>query len=203
MFIDFKSAYNTILPERLFGLLRNIYTEDETNFIKEMHSHLKLKAGKHSFRLNIGVPQGSTLAPEFFNIYINKLLSAAGVSEQDILAYADDLLVFCGDKEQLKKIIRLINNLCAGSNVKLNASKSAIVEFVHRRNYSKNLMTIDDTFEGIPIKDSYRYLGMLLTQKLSAKDHNDWVAQKATFIYHCLAPLIHKASPKYRYRGQV
>ena len=131
LFIDFKSAYNTILPERLFGLLRNIYTEDETNFIKEMYSRLKIKAGRHSFRPNVGVPQGSTLAPAFFNIYINKLLSdieEAGVSEEDILAYADDLLIFCEDKEQLKKIIRLINNWCAGSNVKLNASKSAIVE---------------------------------------------------------------------------
>ena len=188
MFIDFKSAYNAILPERLFGLLRNVYTEDETNFIKEMYSRLKLKAGKHSFRPNAGEPQRSIPAPAFFNIYINKLLTdieEAGVSEEDILAYADDLLIFCEDKEQFKKIIRLINNWCAGSNVKLNASKSAIVEFVHRRNYSKSLLKIDESFEGIPIKDSYRYLGMLLTQRLSAKDHSDWVAQKATFIYHC------------------
>jgi len=57
LFRDFKSAYNTILPERLFGQLRNIYTEDETNFIKEMYSRLRLKAGKHSFRPNVGVPR--------------------------------------------------------------------------------------------------------------------------------------------------
>ena len=43
--------------------------------------------------------------------------------------------------------------------------------------------------------DSYPYRGILSTKRFSAKDHSDQVAQKVTFIYHFLAPLIHKAFP--------
>ncbi len=115
------------------------------------------------------------------------------------VAYADDLLIFCTSKAQLRKVIKLINEWCNRNNLKINLSKSAIIEFMPRRSYPGDAMRIGSVFEGFPVVNSYRYLGILLTPRLSLKDHCDWAARKMDFIYAKLAPVIFKVTPKYRY----
>ena len=131
LFIDFSNAYNTILHTKLYERLQGILTEDEIQLIKALYSRQKLTFGSHSFTPNVGVAQGSLISPSLFNIYAEdmykKIEEEACVSYQDMMGYADDLLILCTSKYQLSKVIKTIQTWSSDNNLGLNVKKSGIV----------------------------------------------------------------------------
>ena len=60
MFIDYKSAYNTILRDKLYQTIlihKKILTADEANLLKGMHDCLYFEAGGERYYLKNGVHQ--------------------------------------------------------------------------------------------------------------------------------------------------
>ena len=100
MFIDYKSAYNTVLRDELYRTLVNkkILTADEANLLKVMHDCLYFEAGGERYYLKNGVHQGSPISPALFNIYIEDVMQeikqqcTAG-DELWYKLYADDLVL--------------------------------------------------------------------------------------------------------------
>jgi hypothetical protein len=58
-FIDFKSAYNTVLRDKLFKHLEGIFDTDEIEFIKGMYSRMQVTMGS----LHLGLILESFRAP--------------------------------------------------------------------------------------------------------------------------------------------
>ena len=58
IFIDFKSAYNTILREKLWIYMKtlNLFSLDEIEFIKIMIDKLHFKCNNKTFYFKNGVP---------------------------------------------------------------------------------------------------------------------------------------------------
>jgi len=131
-FVDFKSAYNHVRHDLLFQRLQNILTEEEINFQKAIYDRLIIQYENSSFRPNLGVAQGSIISPALFDIYTEPMLWKLKelIPIDDIFAYADDILILCNDLETLEKCIRIIENWSEENNMKINKSKSAIMEFI-------------------------------------------------------------------------
>ena len=112
LFIDFSSAYNTILHSKLFERLENVIPRDEIQLLKAIYSRTRIRLGDHSFIPNIGVAQGSIISPFLFNIYTedlyHKIEKEADVPYGDLMGYADDLLILCTSPHQLRKCILTI-----------------------------------------------------------------------------------------------
>jgi len=80
------------------------------------------------------------LSPALFNIYLEPLLRELDRKLQilvhDILifAYADDLLILTSNRNKIQTIIETIESFSYENGLKLNKSKSGIVEFIARHN---------------------------------------------------------------------
>ena len=194
LFIDFSSAYNTILHTKLFERLEKAISKDEIQLIKAIYSRTKIRLGNHSFTPNIGVAQGSIISPFLFNIYSEDLyhtLEKEGeIPYGDLMGYADDLLIICTSPSQLRKCISSIKKWSLENNLLLNAKKSGIIEFTPRARTYPSLLTAGSTFEGIPVVTEYKYLGLIVDPKLTLTKQLAHIEEKTNHQCATLWPLL-------------
>ena len=155
--------------------------------------------------------QGSILSPALFNIFIEdlaqKLADELGMSIEDILLYADDILLLCDSTERVRRCIEIVEQWSKDNGMQLNKKKSGIVVFAPRS--AKNIPYMmrkegaKDTKEwqpftkevgGVPIVNQYKYLGTFLDSKLTLKPQLNHIRTKSNFIFTKLYPYLSQAS---------
>jgi len=201
LFIDFSNAYNMVQHGKLFKRLHGILSEQEIHFLRAIYSRNVIRMGKHSFKPNVGVAQGSIISPYLFDIYIEDLFKEIVsirrlVPMENVLAYADDVLIICTGVRTLKAIIEAIEHWSAFNGMRLNKSKSAVVEFLPRHARCRNIKA--QSVSGIPVEMRYKYLGLWLNQKLNLDDQMEHIRKKADFIRVKLNPVLAGCSLDYR-----
>jgi len=120
------------------------------------------------------------------------------VNVEDILGYADDLLVICTSVVQIKNVLRVIDQWCQENNLHLNPKKSGIVEFVPRQGNSTNYLQIGSNVDGIPVVEKYKYLGVWIDGKLTMDPQLQHIKDKTNFLVYKLWPLLRNVSLDYR-----
>ena len=212
LFIDFSNAYNSIPHALLFKKLREkkVLEDDEVEFLEQLYARYRLRIGKTRIRSNKGVAQGSVISPALFNIFIEdlsqELQEKAGISFEDLLYYADDLLALCTSIDQVRNAVRIISDWSMRNGMQLNKKKSGIVIFVDRRSHDvPNMMRKKENgksklipskadIEGVPICEKYKYLGTILTPKLDCSEQISFIKRKAGFLLVKLYPYLKNAS---------
>ena len=200
-FIDFKSAYNYTRHDLLFERLEKVLGKEEIDFQKAIYNRLIIQSEDSNFRPNLGVAQGSVISPSLFDIYTEPLLrelnEILGIQFEDILAYADDILILCENKSLLNKCIDIVEEWSQKNNLKINKSKSGIIEFRHRRN-RKTVLETGQTFREYPILDKYKYLGTWLSNKIELDPQLQFINNKVNFMKSKLNPCLYNASLEFR-----
>lgn len=135
-----------------------------------------------------GVPQGTPLSALFFIMYINLIVKRLRFCKMKL--FADDCLIWfsCSDfddamqkmNEDLERISQLLKML----KLKLNVKKTKFMIF-HGRNEQVDMkLEIDNT--EIERVDSFKYLGVLIDDRLDFNSHCDYttkkMAKKVNFI---------------------
>lgn len=185
VFLDLEKAYNTLWKKGLLYKcnqlgIKNCMLKWIATFLGNRECEVKVD-GKfsHEYTLEKGTPQGSVISPVLFNIMMNDLdIVEPSVK---ISMYADDIALWtCGRNINFlqKKMQRAVNEIsifCKKWNLNISASKSAVMVFTNKQNNEVHLELDGNVLLQY---SEYKFLGILLDQKLLWKKHIEVVKLK-------------------------
>ena len=206
VFVDLEKAFDTvhhdILCEKLkfYGLRGNInkliksYLSDRKQFVSINGFDSDVK------EVTCGVPQGSSLGPLLFLLYINDLRLC--LSETSCGHFADDtFIVFNGKKTksietvinfELKKVTKWLRL----NKLSLNAAKTEVIFFRSKR-HALDYDKISIKMDGLKIApvDHIKYLGMYIDKFLDWSQHIKELSKKLNRANGILSKLRYNVPP--------
>ena len=173
LFVDFSSAFNTILPALLQDKLSQLNVPDSlcrwiTHFLTDRRQFVRLgKTVSDSVSISTGSPQGCVLSPLLFSLYTNCCTSSH--QSVKLMKFADDTtligLISNGDESVYRREVARLVSWCGHNNLQLNAQKTVemIVDF---RKVTAPLPPLALTDSPVTTVDSFRFLGTTITRDL-------------------------------------
>lgn len=148
--------------------------------------------------INYGVPQGSILGPLLFLLYVNDIHNI-NASHNSIKQYADDtcLIISALNFEKMKteanSLLLLTEKWSAANKLTINISKSKAMVVAPKLKTSTSTTTATLFIGNSPIQivNSFRYLGVILDNKLSFQDHISSIEKKVARSVGIITKLRH------------
>ena len=178
VFIDLAKAFNTVDPYILLSKLEKYGIRGPP--LKLLKSYLTSRlqytkinnTNSNLMEINIGVPQGSSLGPLLFLVYINDLplytkLKVRLFADDACLSYSND------NPKDLEEVInfelRKVHQWLLDNKLFLNYNKSTYLIFTNKKIQHKFNIKIEQN--KIEESNSTKYLGVTIDNKLNWKPH--------------------------------
>lgn len=209
VFLDYSRAFDTVPRERLLAKLAGMAIEDKAlrllgSYLQERTQRIKIGSNiSDEIAVNYGVPQGGTIAPILFTIYINDLLFNKKSYETRI-GYADDTCIVLRFKnmvckKSIEETLQEIQRWSSLNGLVLNHKKSKYVTFgdqtVRFRNpvkvhYCEQCMNNTEcTCPSIKNATNVDYLGMMLDERLTWSMHVEKLKPKLRAAIACISKI--------------
>ncbi|KAL0153467.1 hypothetical protein M9458_051234, partial [Cirrhinus mrigala] len=174
LFVDFSSAFNTIIPTLLQTKLNQLSVPSSisqwiTSFLTDRQQLVRMGTfTSHSRTTNTGAPQGCVLSPLLFSLYTNDCTSKD--PSVKLLNFADDttLIGLIQDGEESDKSL---------NNLELNMLKTVemIIDFRRNPPALTPLSIMDSTVAAV---ETFKFLGSVISWDLKWDAHINSIARK-------------------------
>ena len=186
LFVDFSSAFNTLVPSRLMSKLRSLGIGEHTcrwirDFLTDRLQSVRL-GDHHSSTLTVstGAPQGCVLSPMLYTLYTH---DCAPIHSSNIFVkFADDTtvvgLIHNNDESAYREEVLNLTTWCSLNNLALNSSKTKelVLDFRRKREDPPPLLIRGDLVERV---SDFRFLGTYLSQDLTWGTNTNALVKKA------------------------
>ena len=201
LFLDLSKAFDVIDHQILAMKLeyygfRGKFLEFLLSFIKDRAYFVNVNGRNSEIKtVNIGVPQGSTLGPLFFLLYINDMVNCSDEKDMDLSQFADDSTMSITSKtlklaleiteRELKKILEWL----AVNKLIINLDKTNLMVFTYKRRTG----TVSINAYGHTINEitETTYLGVVIDNKLTWNAHIKHITNKISKSVSLLKMLKH------------
>ncbi|KAI5606542.1 gastrula zinc finger protein XlCGF28.1-like [Silurus asotus] len=192
LFVNYSSVFNTIIPSTLTSKLKVLglslpLCQWISNFLTDRPQAVRV--GKHTsstLTLSTEAPQGCVLSPLLYSLYTYECVAT---SNSTTIKFADDIVVVGpisnNDEMAYLQEFKNLERWCQENNLLLNVSKTKelIMDLSTKQGRSYQPLNIN----GTPVErvDSFRYLGVKITQGLSWSCQTNTLVKKAwQRLYH-------------------
>ncbi|KAI3357949.1 hypothetical protein L3Q82_016327, partial [Scortum barcoo] len=171
LFIDYSSAFNTIVPSKLVTKLRDLGLNSALcdwilNFLTGRPQAVRMGSTTSStLTLNTSAPQGCVLSPLLYSLFTHDYVATN--SSNTIVKFADDTTVIgliTGDDETAYREVRA-------------TTKELIVDFRRRQREEHAPLSINGTT--VERVSSFRFLGVHISEDLTWTHHTDFITKSA------------------------
>lgn len=188
VYLDLAKAFDTVNYKILIRKLINAGIRGPMinwlmSYLTNRKHRVKIKNTRsNDLTLKIGVPQGSVLGSFLFIVYINDLFSLP--LQAGIIGYADDtsLLYSAATVDeievQFKQDVTLLTPWFRSNFLHLNINKCKKIIFAYKTPMwakTLELKLCNEVIEGV---NEYKYLGLILDEKLTWKNHSIYIQSK-------------------------
>uniref|UniRef100_A0A8C7Q6V0 Reverse transcriptase domain-containing protein n=1 Tax=Oncorhynchus mykiss TaxID=8022 RepID=A0A8C7Q6V0_ONCMY len=186
LFIDYSSAFNTIVPSKLITKLRTLGLNTSLcNWILDfLTGHPQVvRVGSNtsaSLILNTRAPQECVLSPLLYSLFTHDCM--ARHDSNTIIKFADDTtvvgLITDNDETSYREEVRDLAGWCQNNSLSLNVTKTKemIVDYRKRRTEHAHILIDGAVVEQV---ESFKFLGVHINNKLEWSKHTKTVVKRA------------------------
>uniref|UniRef100_A0A3B1K1K8 Reverse transcriptase domain-containing protein n=1 Tax=Astyanax mexicanus TaxID=7994 RepID=A0A3B1K1K8_ASTMX len=196
LFVDFSSAFNTIIPQNLINKLGSLglntplknwildFLTDRPQFVQGGSNR------SDTVTLSTGSPQGCVLSPLLYTLMTHDC--SAKHSKNYIIKYADDTtlvgLIQDGKEQHYREEVDLFADWCSKNNLILNVKKTKelVIDFRKKAAMLTPVYIRDTAVEIVP---DMKFLGVHMANNLTWSLHISSVVKKAHQRLHFLRRL--------------